>query len=55
MLEDDELHRTMLKDLLKGDEPPAAVAFMQTNSYRCPHTKQLFSAANIDDAMLIAA
>ena len=53
-LEDDDLHRTMLKDVFAGDELPPAVAFMQTNSYRCPHTKQLFSAANIDDAMLVA-
>lgn len=53
-LEDPDLHRTPLKDVFTGDELPPAVVFMQSNNYRCPHTKQLFPASNIDDAMLIA-
>ena len=53
-LEDQDLHRVPLKDVFTGEELPPAVVFMQTNSYRCPHTKQLFSAGDIEDAILIA-
>lgn len=54
MLDDENLNRTRLKDVYTGAELPASVVFMQSNNYRCPHTKQLFPASNIDDAMLIA-
>ncbi len=54
-LDDANLNKSPLADVYPGGEMPAAIAFMQTNKYRCPHTKQLFPANNIDLAMLIAA
>ena len=54
-VEDDNMHRVPLKNVFNGHELPPAVVFMQTNSYRCPHTKQLFQAGNLDDAILVAA
>ena len=53
-LEDADLNKAPLSDVYPGGEMPAAIAFMQTNKYRCPHTKQLFPASDIDLAMLIA-
>ena len=46
------LDRTPVADAFEGKTLPSVVSFMQTNKYRCPHTKQLFSAANIGDAIL---
>jgi hypothetical protein len=54
-LDDADLNKAPLADVYPGGEMPAAIAFMQTNKYRCPHTKQLFPATDIDLAMLIAA
>ncbi len=54
-LDDADLNKVPLSDVYGGGEMPAAIAFMQTNKYRCPHTKQLFPASDIDLAMLIAA
>jgi len=35
-----------------ADRPlPAAIIFMQTNRYNCPHTKQLFPANDIEKAI----
>ena len=53
-LEDTDLNKARLGDVYPGGDLPAAVTFMQTNKYRCPHTKQLFPANDIDLAMLIA-
>lgn len=33
---------------------PPEIVFMQSNKYRCPHTKQLFPATDIDQALLFA-
>lgn len=54
-LDDANLNKASLSEVYPGGEMPAAIAFMQTNKYRCPHTKQLFPANDIDLAMLIAA
>jgi len=32
-----------------ADQPlPSSIVFMQSNKYRCPHTKQLFPATDIE-------
>ena len=54
-LDDENLNKVKLGDVYGGDDLPAAITFMQSNKYRCPHTKQLFPASDIDLAMLIAA
>ncbi len=54
-LDDANLNKASLSEVYPGGEMPAAIAFMQTNKYRCPHTKLLFPANDIDLAMLIAA
>ena len=54
-LDDTDLNKARLSDVYPGGEMPAAIAFMRTNKYRCPHTNQLFPANDIDLAMLIAA
>lgn len=54
-LEDTDLNKAPLREVYPSGEMPAAIAFMRTNKYRCPHTKQLFPANDIDQAMLIAA
>ena len=53
-LEDADLNNTHIGDVYSGGELPPAVVFMQSNKYRCPHTKQLFPANNIDETILIA-
>ena len=51
-LEEDVPEGTKVSDFY-GDGPlPAAVVFMQSNRYRCPHTKQLFPATDIGLATL---
>lgn len=38
-----------------ADRPlPQEVAFMQSNKYRCPHTKRFFSTRDIEKAVLFA-
>ncbi len=32
---------------------PPEIIYMQSNKYRCPHTKQLFGASEIDQAVLV--
>ena len=54
-LDDTNLNKVPLSDVYPSGEMPPAIAFMQTNTYRCPHTKQLFPANDINLAMLIAA
>ncbi|MBP6002846.1 MAG: hypothetical protein KA746_05380 [Pyrinomonadaceae bacterium] len=54
-LDDETLNKTPLADHFAGRTLPAAIAFMQTNKYRCPHTKQLFPASDISKAILFAA
>lgn len=54
-LEDPDLNKTMLADHFAGLTLPAAIVFMQTNNYRCPHTKQLFPASDIGKAILFEA
>jgi hypothetical protein len=51
-LDDAGLDRTLLSEHF-GDRPlPAEIVYMLTNKYRCPHTKKLFPADNIDRAIL---
>ena len=54
-LDDANLNKVPLNEVYPNGEMPSAIAFMQTNKYRCPHTKQLFPANDINLAMLIAA
>lgn len=54
-LESPDLNKARLTDIYPDGKLPSAVAFMQTNKYRCPHTKQLFPADDINLAMLITA
>jgi hypothetical protein len=54
-IEDENLNKARVVDVFPGNELPPAIVFMQTNKYRCPHTKQLFPASNIEQAMLISA
>ena len=51
-LDEGGLDRTPVADAFEGRPLPSMITFMQTNKYRCPHTKQLFSAADIGDAVL---
>jgi hypothetical protein len=54
-LADETLDKTRLVDYY-GDRPvPSEIAFMQTNKYRCPHTKQLFPANDLNQAVLFAS
>ncbi len=54
-LGDPALDKTLLGDQYSSSPVPAQVAFMQTNKYRCPHTKQLFAATDLNSAVLFAA
>lgn len=49
------LDKTQLADQYIGQPLPAEIVFMQSNKYRCPHTKQLFPATDIDQAVLFAS
>ena len=53
-LADEGLDRTHLADHYHGQTLPREIVFMQTNKYRCPHTKQLFPATDIELAVLFA-
>jgi hypothetical protein len=53
-LEDEGLDRTLHSEHF-GDRPlPAEIIYMQTNKYRCPYTKQLFSADDPTKAVLFS-
>ena len=54
-LDDGGLDKTRLADLYAEKLLPPEIVFMQTNKYRCPHTKQLFPADDIDKAVIFAA
>ena len=51
-LADDGLDKTRLAELYAEKPLPSEIVFMQTNKYRCPHTKQLFPADDIENAVL---
>jgi hypothetical protein len=51
-LDDETLDGTRLAVHFDGRPLPSEIVFMRTNKYRCPHTKQLFPADNIDNAIL---
>ncbi|MEP6787616.1 MAG: hypothetical protein ABJB40_04245 [Acidobacteriota bacterium] len=51
-LADDGLDKTRLAELYAEKSLPSEIVFMQTNKYRCPHTKQLFPADDIENAVL---
>jgi hypothetical protein len=53
-LDDETLNKSRLADHFAGRPMPPQITFMQTNKYRCPHTKQLFPASDINDAILFA-
>lgn len=53
-LADENLDKTRLADLYADHPPPPEIVFMQSNKYRCPHTKQLFPATDINQAVLFA-
>jgi len=54
-LPDESLDKTPLAEYFADKPLPSAITFMQSNKYRCPHTKQLFPAADINDAVFFAA
>ena len=54
MLEGSEFDKARLADVFPDGKLPPALVFMQSNKYRCPHTKQLFPANDIEQAMLMA-
>ncbi len=51
-LDDPNLNQANVGELYAGKVPPSGIAFMQTNKYRCPHTKQLFPADDLGKAIL---
>ena len=53
-LADDTLDKTLLGDLYAEKPLPPEIVFMQTNKYRCPHTKQLFCANDLNGVVLFA-
>lgn len=53
-VDDESLNGKPLADQFVGMPVPSSVAFMQSNRYRCPHTKKLFPASDIDDALLFS-
>ncbi|CAN5547884.1 hypothetical protein BH10ACI3_BH10ACI3_17920 [soil metagenome] len=53
-LPEEGLDKTTLAEYYKERTVPSAIAFMQTNKYNCPHTKQLYSAAKLSDAVFFA-
>lgn len=54
-LPDESLDKTAVAHHFAGKPLPSAIVFMQSNKYRCPHTKLLFPAADINDAIFFAA
>ncbi|CAN5424422.1 hypothetical protein BH10ACI2_BH10ACI2_22530 [soil metagenome] len=54
-LDDDGLDKTRLSDYFDGKPLPSAVAFMQTNRYNCPHTKQLYLANDLSQCLFFAS
>lgn len=46
---------TPVTDFYADGSLPGAIVFMQSNKYRCPHTKQLFPATDLSLATLHAA
>ena len=53
-LADENLDKTRLAEYYIGKPLPSQIVFMQSNKYRCPHTKQLFPADNIENAVFFA-
>ncbi len=51
-LEDPGLNQSIIGEVFAGMEIPSGITFMQGNKYRCPHTKQLFPAADLGKAIL---
>ena len=51
--DDENLHGSKLREVYDSSELPQSIVFMQSNKYRCPHTKQLFPASDIDNAIFI--
>ena len=50
---DDEIEEgTNVTDYFDQKPLPGAIVFMQSNKYRCPHTKQLFPATDLSLATL---
>ncbi|MEO6655765.1 MAG: hypothetical protein ABIO36_06740 [Pyrinomonadaceae bacterium] len=49
------LDKTSLSDYYANKPLASEIVFMQTNKYRCPHTKQFFAADDIGKAVFFAA
>ena len=54
-LDDETLDKAPLSKAFPQGALPPQIVFMQSNKYRCPHTKQLFSAKDTGKAILFAA
>jgi len=42
-----------LTEIFTAADLPASIAFMQTNKYNCPHTKQLYTANDAEQTTLV--
>jgi len=48
----ENLDKTLVCNAYAGRDLPSEIVYMQSNKYRCPHTKQFFTADNIELAYL---
>lgn len=48
----ENLDRTPVYHAFAGRDMPPEIIYMQSNKYRCPHTKQFFTSDNIELAYL---
>jgi hypothetical protein len=51
-LEDGNLNKTLVRDAFAESKLPPEIVYMQSNKYRCPHTKQFFASDDISLAAL---
>jgi len=52
-LSENDLNNTALSEYFADREIPGMIAFMQSNKYRCPHTKGLYAASDLSNAYFI--
>ena len=43
-----------IAEVFAGRSLPPEIVYLQSNKYRCPHTKQLFPATDIEKVLLFA-
>jgi hypothetical protein len=52
-LEETDINKTALGEYYTVREIPSSIKFMQSNKYRCPHTKGLYAADDLSRAYFI--